>query len=117
MVIYGQYNWGVFDLKVPHPLPHSPYDQGGLLEKRQNLGGKILSLRMKETVDHHALITWSGKLEEPTMELTLRSPYSSLLLYSILCLMLVLYGFHNQKGGRGGHSQRPQRDHNQQRVS
>ena len=32
---------------------------------------------MKETVDDHSLITWSGKLEEPTMELTLRSHYST----------------------------------------
>ena len=76
VVIYGQYNWCIFDLK------------GVPVEKRQHDGpGQILSLAMINSLDKYAMISWSGKLESPDMVVTVNKEgvRASLEGHSVVC--------------------------------
>ena len=61
VVIYGQYNWCIFDLK------------GNPVEKRQHSGpGQILNIAMLDSLEKYAMISWSGKFESPGVVVTVK---------------------------------------------
>ena len=74
VVIYGQFTWGVFDLKAKL-VEQKQYEGEGEILRWIFARTKLLvltiqfsfSMKTLDTLDSYSLVTWSGNQEDPSM--------------------------------------------------
>ena len=74
VVIYGQFTWGVFDLKAKLVEQKQYEGEGEILRwifcKNETFGVEnsiSFSMKTLDTLDSYSLVTWSGSQEDPNM--------------------------------------------------
>ena len=73
IVIYGQFTWGVFDLKAKLVEQKQYEGEGEILRlifgKKigKNIFKILSSMKTLDTLDSYSLVTWSGSQDDPNM--------------------------------------------------